>query len=1521
MTSRSAGGIQRPHPPPLGGGAIAKAPGRASAFARPAGNGLRRPPETIIDLTLDADQSVVDVRASSKQQVPRPTVAPITTPKLAQVKAQHEPGSGRGDSEGREASQAPAKVQTSANVGRLRHDGETPSAAKAAEDTPAVPSSGPRSPPPLPLRPSMYRGRKGQKDRRELRAGREATKETPSMKPYVLEPPPTAPHLSKHKTSDFFPWTGNHAEDVLSENATKQGFYDKPPVSQSETGTAKPALLPIFKHKAGVHTLSSLFVSVLEQRQERDRVTAPSTFKPPPRVTLTDSKREAWLRDLANCTVPLRRLSRTIPHGIRGKVLLEQCLSKNIPTSRAVWLAKCVGANEIRAFKRKGVNGAFAMGGEAKYIRDWTLFVEQFIDHVISDCGTPNWKARVTYVIRLSSQFYAECLLDKRQYLNFILKSLEGSTPDTIPIWLLILQIYWEDMIRDRRYEKRLGEALLSKLHKASTSEDNDVLAPIVTRLSELVTRLSISRGGCFDLPEIWPESLPALEPLAPAIQDWHRRLDRLSSGSLRSRVCRDTPRRRIIQILDSASPPFHLGHLSALCSSTGLSDQGVILILLEWASSPYRHGMYRIYLTARLLRLWSRSGTSIQYALMNFLSNSKELAGLEKNNVYHVISELIRSRHFRVGDYLEWLIATGALRGYHQLSLNDPCDVRLLAEIPSHGLPAHVLNLRQTLLGQAGFHLETETQAINEAKASILKRFSGSYTTEAPIGQADLARIPPGLSTTSRAVKAEISRWLREQVVRYHPQKYDISRYDPKDTMAPNGPGITLSQFNLVRSILEEDLEDFSMLADILQAVASSEDPVILASIADTLNCHYETFAAIGAGKDLFERVLERYKSLRTGQSPERLLLVSLIGLGSRIPGEEGNTQLLFQDLKQQNQRPAVAACSPVSDHVVDALQSADSDFSEDIERLLSSGMSMDKHSLLRLFESIIGKMDSYWTKNEEPPSGLGASLSKLRLVNLESFDELIVRWLGQVLVSTTRPNFSMVLKPLISSGCITFSTVAMCSAKTFETSVLSGDSSTAARVALETLAIFTTSAVLLDLGPHDYESYRFKLEQQRFMADNPHELFHVIRKAIRQGSASVDEDIRSKLESLLASPSFISMAQKLVIDYSAAVQTELITGLESAPSIVAAYTKEMFDHLLDPQQCHDLKNTESEGEIIKIVQMIDDFNLPICQLRLQLVFARDCKPDSEAYAIVADSMIRSFFDAVESEEDGDRSHWASLLTILDERMERQIHEHAVERLLAGAPNGRETATASADDGQALTEALMNRYLAVIEATAYSVNGPEVWQLAPIITAKLNALESLLDSQTSALQSTSEPTNPRLCPSGGTTTALHPTNSTNINANAPDSEAQIRLSLAVVALLVDPHLQSDYALVEYIFDVAAALSDDLPQDTHNHIATLLKQHNPQDPRLTYLYASIPEPGDWLFARSSAAHTTTSTSSRSNGAGAAGASVAGGGASGEGAGNLVPFHLRPWEILPEPTPNVGINDTSLSLGLFRARKA
>jgi len=167
---------------------------------------------------------------------------------------------------------------------------------------------------------------------------------------------------------------------------------------QNEQASARSSLVPSLKGKSALPSLSSLFLTVLDKRQKYNRLTTPPTFKPPPRVTLPDMRREAWLRDLASPLVPLRRLSRTIPHGLKGPILLDQCAAKSIPTARAVWFARCVGANELRGLKRKGV-GSFAVGSETKWLKEWTGQVVRFLERTISECGSSSdlWKQKMVY--------------------------------------------------------------------------------------------------------------------------------------------------------------------------------------------------------------------------------------------------------------------------------------------------------------------------------------------------------------------------------------------------------------------------------------------------------------------------------------------------------------------------------------------------------------------------------------------------------------------------------------------------------------------------------------------------------------------------------------------------------------------------------------------------------------------------------------------------------------------------------------------------------------------------------------------------------------------------------------------------------------------------------------------------------------------------------------------------------------------------------------------------------------------
>lgn len=63
-------------------------------------------------------------------------------------------------------------------------------------------------------------------------------------------------------------------------------------------------------------------------------------------MTLNDAKRNSWFSDLANPEVPLYKLGKSIPHGVRGNDLLDLLHSNNVAVPRAVWFIRVLGGNE-----------------------------------------------------------------------------------------------------------------------------------------------------------------------------------------------------------------------------------------------------------------------------------------------------------------------------------------------------------------------------------------------------------------------------------------------------------------------------------------------------------------------------------------------------------------------------------------------------------------------------------------------------------------------------------------------------------------------------------------------------------------------------------------------------------------------------------------------------------------------------------------------------------------------------------------------------------------------------------------------------------------------------------------------------------------------------------------------------------------------------------------------------------------------------------------------------------------------
>ncbi|KAI1154130.1 transcription mediator subunit Med12 [Nemania diffusa] len=1327
-------------------------------------------------------------------------------------------------------------------------------------------------------------------------------------KPFVLETPAEAPRYSNMGKqapcgyADFAPWRGGHPEDQFSDSIIRIGYFDKAPPQQSqEAASAKAALFPALKHKSGLHTLSTIFTGILNHRRHIGQITSPSTFKPPPRVTLTDTKREVWLKDLANSTIPLRRLSRTIPHGIRGRVLLDQCLNKNVPTDRAVWLAKCVGANEIRAFKRKGVNNTFVMGGEVKWIRDWTLCVEQFIEAIINSFTEPDWKAKVTYAIRLATHLYAEHLLDRDHYMEWLIASLESSTEARLPIWLLLVQIYWKDMLKLRRHGRRLVTAMLGHHCSIYDSPDRDILLPLSTQLGSLVKSLLSVSPDSFVHPTTWSRFRDSLQPFLSSSQESSYaafknidfRIDSLTGSNIRTQPA---IRSTLVALLDNMLRLPFKDDIPGQIRKATKNTPVLIRTTLEWCTSLYRFGAAKVYVAVAILRSISDPDTDLTGEILGFLDADALREPPRKHSVYHLVSELVRSGHFSVSRYLQWLIARGGLSDPAGAQPDGPCSMRLLVEIPVHSFNDSMRSLRASLLRRAAFSVEDEAEDIRTAIKYIKHALSVPLEPNDPILQKppmNIKRLARKISQSSRSLKVEVCSWLATDFVDslVQPPQTEKTYVEP--------PERYLDMVTLL-----EAAQDFSMLDTTLGYMTHSSNVETLSYCVNTLSFHLPIFFAMGSAKSLFHSFYDRLRTISVEQGAgARPLLASLANLAPRIPGLESTASQLRAELHLADRSNAVDASSPLSDNMATQLQDDETELGEQIEKL-ANYTSADKHTMERLFHTIVRKLVSCWAKGHERQRPYSILLSRLRVFDTQYFDTLMKDWVQYIRKLTKRASIAQMYPLLVSSGCLSLTTLLATAlrsqhqgAQTQPNAV--GSASTYMQEILQMLIKPFVPDQILTLG----DCYRFQIIQAQARLEYAKEVMLLVRGSLAEYAASRnqqpprpqpldDEKVKSHLFDLLR--------DLILIDPQAASQT---LSLKSPDAKLATLIEALTTKLLVPHLGGGQKTFE------QVLELANEFTLPFCQVKLSLNLAIH-DPSTPEGAERLQAQFEQLSIAMDNAIEADNIMWTGMLSYLSFDITLHLKNRAEARFLDLFPSVKSLPfndTGSKSDIH-MAENLLTIVDSVIRGASVSKLSPfssgmadrltDLWEIlgssseecaplkAAVLTHWLPLLLSYLALQASQF---SVAVDPSKLPGG-------------------DTRARVLVILAGIVLELDKYPTSH--LGPRVFDIALVLADNLPEEGRLQCVRAVKDYT-TDPRLRYLFSFSPDPAETFMLAHREKPPPGHPERRQI------AMTLGIGMPPE---KLTPFAFRRWELLNEPTPNIGDNDTSLSLTLFDARK-
>jgi mediator of RNA polymerase II transcription subunit 12 len=128
----------------------------------------------------------------------------------------------------------------------------------------------------------------------------------------------------------------------------------------------------------------------------------------------------------------------------------------------------------------------------------------------------------------------------------------------------------------------------------------------------------------------------------------------------------------RVYRILDAVdyNRAVRIEEVSTDCMDIIPNPMNLVSVVLQWACSCYREGEHRVCLATRLLRRWAHLGADIYECVTAYLEGMSWAGTGDSRIVFRIVAELVRSKTFAAGRYLQWLIATGSIAQDLDLSL-----------------------------------------------------------------------------------------------------------------------------------------------------------------------------------------------------------------------------------------------------------------------------------------------------------------------------------------------------------------------------------------------------------------------------------------------------------------------------------------------------------------------------------------------------------------------------------------------------------------------------------------------------------------------------------------------------------------------------------------------------------------------------------------------------------------------------------------------------------------------------------
>lgn len=322
------------------------------------------------------------------------------------------------------------------------------------------------------------------------------------------------------------------------------------------------------------------------------------------------------------------------------------------------------------------------------------------------------------------------------------------------------------------------------------------------------------------------------------------------------------------------------------------------------------------------------------------------------------------------------------------------------------------------------------------------------------------------------------------------------------------------------------------------------------------------KSFRAIGAFDPLFGRVAMRYAAIRTIRFPEREFLLSLQNLTRTVQPDGQLLQLLCYDLSRLDQKNSMAACSPASDNMGEVMQHTGTYSDDEIERILSSGTSMDQQMMARVLRKIIRNLQDHIGKGYLQFDSYPAWFWRLRSFDEPTFDTVLHEWLDSSLTGHQMYTLQIAVPSLVASGCMTLSNLL---------DTLRASIAPSKRGQLAEPSVTATEGLRMLLPSGDLngscslqDAYRYRLEQHKLCFDTDTRIIQCIGDVAELVTSLPSPKMQQDLSIMLSSQSVLSVVRQHIVSDSD-VLSKMSPGLVGLP-VASRYLRPMLNGLLDP-------------------------------------------------------------------------------------------------------------------------------------------------------------------------------------------------------------------------------------------------------------------------------------------------------------------------------------------------------------------